>query len=128
MAKAKKVVPVVTGKFPEVGTFTEKKALQKHYKGLSDAEVMEWVALEGLTVKDYGNPSINRMRACMAVLYLHFPAEAPKAKEKSKYAEYSLEKLVEMAVEHSVPVEVTDNERILRMRTIMALRAHKVIV
>ena len=125
---AKKPVAATVEKFPKVGTFTEKKALQKHYKGLTDAEVTEWVAKEGLTVKDYGSAPINRMRACMAILYLHFPADAPKPKEASKYADYTLEDLVGLAVEHSVPVEVTDNERILRMRTIMALRAHKVIV
>ena len=119
--------PVVNEKFPVVGTFKDKKSLQKHYKGLSDAEVQEWVAKEKLTVKDYGHESINRMRACMAILYLHFPAEAPKPKEASKYASYTLEQLVGLAVDNNVPVEVTDNERILRMRTIMALRAHKVL-
>lgn len=117
----------VNEKFPKVGFFTEKKALQKHYKGLTDAEVTEWVAKEGLTVKDYGSAPINRMRACMAILYLHFPADAPKPKEKSKYADMPTEALIALAAEQSVPVEVTDNMKILRMRTIMALRAHKVI-
>lgn len=125
---AKKDAGKVNEKFPKVGTFTEVKAIKKHYKGLTDEEVVAWVAKEGLTVKDYGNPAINRMRNCMAILYLHFPAEAPKPKEKSKYADMTLEQLVSMAAENNVPVEVTDNERILRMRTIMALRAHKVIV
>jgi hypothetical protein len=29
-----------------------------------------------------------------------------------------------MAVDNDVPVEVTDNDQIMRMRVIMALRAH----
>jgi predicted nucleic acid-binding protein len=122
---AKKVVPVV--KFPEVGTFTDPKALKKHYKGLTDGELCEWIELEGLEFKPNDHESINRMRMCMAVLYHHFPADAPKPKEKSKYADYTDLALIEMAVEHDVPVLVTDDAKIMRMRVIMALKAHKLL-
>jgi len=110
--------------YPEVGFFGEdgKKNLQKFYKHLSDAQLADWIDLEGLEYTPVDSPPINRMRMCMSILYSHYP-KAPAKKKQSKYAQYSLEDLVEMAVEHSVPVEVTDDERIMRMRTIMALRA-----
>lgn len=109
--------------FPEVGHFKDdKKALQKFYKYLTTEQLLEWVDLEGLEVKETDSEQIYRMRLCMAILYKHYP-KAPTTKKKSKYADYSLEQLVSMAVEKDVPVEPTDDDRIMRMRTIMALRA-----
>lgn len=118
----------VVAKFPEVGTFKEIKGLKKHYKGLTDAELEEWIAKEGLTFNACPTSQpINRMRMCMAILYKHFPDEQPKPKAKSKYQDLTLEQLVEMAATNDVPVEMVENEKILRMRLIMALRAHKII-
>lgn len=112
--------------FPEVGHFTEKSDLQKFYKHLSDEQLAEWIELEGLEYTPNESAPINRMRMAMAVLYKHFP-KAPSKKKESKYAKYSLEDLVQLALDNDVPFEDTDDERILRMRAIMALRAAKVI-
>lgn len=114
--------------YPEVGHFAEQKDLQKFYKHLSDEQLVEWVEIEGLmdTVKPSDSQPIMRMRLAMAVLYKHFPKQT-SAKKKSKYADYSNEQLVNMLLEHDVPCEVTDDDRIMRMRAIMALRAAKVI-
>lgn len=118
---SKKVAVEEAVVFPEVGTYTEKKALQKFYKGLTDAQLAEWVELEGLEYTPNDSQPINRMRMAMAILYLHFPkATAPK--KKSKYADFSLEDLLNLALEKDVIFESTDDERILRMRAIMALR------
>lgn len=110
--------------YPEVGFFGDdgKKELQKFYKKLTNEQLEEWVELEGLEIKPTDSEPIYRMRLCMAVLYLHYP-KAPAKKKESKYAKYTLEDLVQMAIDESVPVEPTEDERILRMRTIMALRA-----
>jgi len=126
MAKktTKKVVEVT---FPEKGTFTDVKELQKYCKGLTDEQIAEWVELEGLEVKDYGSAPINRMRQIMAIKELHFPSPAKEPKKKSKYAEYTTEQLVQMAVDNNALFEPCDDVRILRMRAIMALRANKVI-
>jgi deoxyxylulose-5-phosphate synthase len=132
MAKAVKITKdsvakfVAENGFPEVGHFTEQKDLQKFYKHLSDAELLDWVTLEGLEFKPADSAPINRMRMAMAILYKNFPKEA-SAKKKSKYSDYTLERLVELAIENDVVFETTDDERILRMRAIMALRASKVI-
>lgn len=107
--------------YPEVGTM-EKDDLQKFYKHLTDEQLAEWIALEGLEYTANESAPINRMRMAMAVLYKWFPKE-PSAKKKSKYSDMTLEQLIEMAIDKDVPVEPTDNERIMRMRTIMALRA-----
>lgn len=112
--------------FPEQGHFAEQKDLQKFYKHLSDEQLLEWVQLEGLEFKPAESQPINRMRMAMAVLYSHFP-KAPSAKKKSKYADYSNEQLVELCLEKSVPFEPTEDDRIMRMRAIMALRAHGII-
>lgn len=120
---AKKNTVAVVEKFPKVGTFTVAKDLQKHYKKLSDDELDTWLAQEGLTYNATDSAPIARMRKCMAILYHHFPAMKPTPKKASPYAGITLEQLVAMAAEHSVPVEVTDNEKIMRMRLIMALRA-----
>lgn len=108
--------------YPEVGHFAVKEDLQKFYKHLTDEQLQEWVELEGLEYKPSDSQPINRMRMAMAVLYKHFP-KAPAKKKTSKYSKYSLEDLIQLALEHSVPVEPTEDERIMRMRTIMALRA-----
>jgi hypothetical protein len=109
--------------YPEVGFFEDDKdSLQKFYKHCTDEQVMEWVDIEGLEFTPSESAPINRMRACMAILYRHYP-KAPSAKKKSKYADYTLEQLVTIAIDKDVPVETTDDERIMRMRVIMALRA-----
>lgn len=132
MAKAVKVNKefvekfVVENGYPEKGYFEDKKDLQKFYKYLSDEQLLEWVELEGLEFKATDSESINRMRMAMAILYHWFP-KAPASKKKSKYADYTNEMLLEMAIQNDVVFEVCDDERILRMRAIMALRAAKVI-
>ena len=108
--------------FPEVGQFTEKKELQSYYKHLTDEQLASWVELEGLEYNAVESAPINRMRMAMAVLYLHFP-KPESTKKKSKYADFSLEDLMTLAVNNDVVFEMTDDERILRMRAIMALRA-----
>ena len=113
--------------YPEVGVFTEKKDLQKFYKQLDTETLMDWCAVEGLEYNPCEeNESIHRMRVAMSILYKHFPKQT-KAKKQSKYAQYSLEDLVNMAVDNAVAVEETDDNRILRMRLIMNLRASGVI-
>lgn len=112
--------------FPEVGHFTEQKDLQKFYKFLSDEQLAEWISLEGLTFTANEAPAINRMRMAMAILYKHFP-KAPSTAKKAKYADYTMENLMELAVANDVVFEICDDEKILRMRAIMALRASKVI-
>jgi hypothetical protein len=107
--------------FPEVGTISQDD-LKKFYKQLSNEQLAEWLELEGLEHKPSDSEPINRMRMCMAILYSHYPkTTAPK--KKSKYADFSLEDLLTMALEKEVIFEATDDERILRMRAIMALRA-----
>ena len=107
--------------YPELGHFEDKKDLQKFYKHLSDEQLAEWIETEGLEFTPVESQAINRMRMAMAVLYLHFP-KAPSTKKKSKYADFSLEDLLTMAIDKDVIFEQTDDERILRMRAIMALR------
>lgn len=111
------------GGYPEVGQFTEKKALQKFYKQLPTEVVEDWADLESLDYKPSDDPQIHRMRVCMAILYLHFPKAPSKSKPKSKYSEYTTEQLVQMAIDNEVAFEVCDSQPILRMRAIMALRA-----
>jgi len=112
--------------YPEVGAFEDKKDLQKFYKHVSDEQLVEWVELEGLEFVPSDSAPINRMRMAMAILYKHYP-KAPSEKKQSKYAKYSLEDLMGLALANDVVFEDTDDERILRMRAIMALRAAKVI-
>ena len=107
--------------FPEVIHFEEKKDLQKFYKHLSDEQLQEWIELEGLEYVPNESQPINRMRMAMAILYHNFPKQA-SAKKQSKYAKYSTEDLMNLAIQHSVEFEMTDDDRILRMRAIMALR------
>jgi hypothetical protein len=70
------------------------------------------------------------MRAAMAIKAKHFPHTAPKAtsKSKSKYSDYLTEDLVQMAIDNDIYVDGDNGDmRILRMKTIMALRAAGVI-
>jgi hypothetical protein len=112
--------------YPEVGTYTEQKDLQKFYKHCTDDQLTEWVELEGLEYNPSESVPIDRMRKCMAILYKHFP-KAPSTKKKSKYADYTNEALLQLAIDNDVVFEMTEDERILRMRAIMALRAASVI-
>lgn len=107
--------------FPEKGSL-EQADLKKFYKHLSDEQLAEWMELEGLEHKPSESAPINRMRMAMAILYHWFP-KAPAQKKKAKYADYTNEQLAEMALEHDVDVEPTEDPKILRMRTIMALRS-----
>jgi len=114
--------------YPEVGFFTDKKDLQKFYKQLDITALEDWCAVEGLTYTACEDSEpIHRMRVCMAILYLHFPKAPSAGKKKSKYADYTTEALIQMAVDNDVAVEVTDDMRIMRMRTIMNLRAAGII-
>ena len=108
-------------------SFGGKKALQKFYKQLSTEQLQAWIDLEGLEYKKDDNEAITRMRMCMSILYKHFPRTPSKPKKESPYKKYSTEDLVSMAVDNKVPVEETDDMRILRMRLIMNLRAAKVL-
>lgn len=110
--------------FPEVGSFKDKKALQKYYKKLTTAHLEQWVELEGIqsNVKPTDHEGIYRMRLAMAILYLHFPKQSTK-KSKSKYAKYSTEQLVEMATKAGLEIKDSKGDnRILRMYAIMTLR------
>lgn len=114
--------------YPEVGTFTDQKSLQKFYKQLDTAVLEDWAGLEGLEYKACPDSEpIHRMRVAMAILYKHFPKAPAKGKKKSKYSDFSTEDLIKMAVDNDVPVEVTENDQIMRMRVIMALRAHNLL-
>jgi hypothetical protein len=115
--------------YPEVGRFADQKTLQKFYKQLDTSVLEDWCTIEGLEYKPcLDSEPINRMRLAMAILYKHFPKEkSTSTPKKSKYADYTTESLISMAIEHDVPVEVTEDMRIMRMRCIMALRASKVI-
>lgn len=115
------------GGYPEVGAFVDKKDLQKFYKQLDTDMLEDWCEVEGLEYKACeDNESIHRMRVAMSILYKHFPKQS-KAKASSKYSQYTLEDLVNMALTNGIAVEETDDNRILRMRLIMNLRANKVI-
>lgn len=111
--------------FPEVGEFKTEKDMKKYIKKLSDDELQEWCELEGATWKPNDHQSINRMRMAMAIKAIHFPDTAPKAskKKKSKYADYTTEDLVQMALDNDIPIkDAKGDPRIERMYTIMALR------
>lgn len=118
---------VAANGFPEVGGFEDEKSLQKFYKQLDTEQLESWCELEGVTFKAcLEQPPIHRMRAAMAILYHHFPKESAPKKE-SPYKAYTTEQLVQLALENDVVFEACEDDRILRMRAIMALRAHKVI-
>lgn len=113
--------------YPEVGVFEDKKDLQKFYKHCTDVQLADWLELEGLTYTPSDSEPINRMRMCMAILYSRFPKAPSAGKKKSKYAEYSLDDLMALAIKHSIDFEMTDDDRIMRMRAIMALRVAGII-
>lgn len=113
--------------YPEVGQFADEKSVQKFYKQLTQEQLDAWCELEGLTYKACEDqPAIHRMRAAMAILYKHFPKEVSPKKE-SPYKAYTTEQLVQLALENDVVFETCEDDRILRMRAIMALRAHKLL-
>jgi hypothetical protein len=117
------------GGYPEVGDFSDKKMLQKFYKQLDTTILEDWCEVEGLEYKPCpDSEQIHRMRVAMAILYKHFPKETKGKSKESKYKKYSTEELLQMAIDNEVPVEETSSEPIMRMRTIMALRAAKVII
>jgi hypothetical protein len=125
-AKAPKVKEDLAGQeveYPEVGHFDSIDDIKKFYKRLSMEQVMEWADIEGLEWKANDNPGINRMRVCMAISNHHFPKKT-SGKKKAKYGHLSTEDLLAMAIENDVEVREPkgDNENILRMYTIMALR------
>lgn len=141
MAKKKTVVEVaVVGKkvdalawvetngFPKATQqFEDKKCLQKFYKQLDTPALEKWAGELGAEYNAYPeNEAIHRMRVAMAILYVYYPKET-KAKPESPYKKYTTEQLVDMALEHDVAIETTDDMRILRMRLIMGLRANKII-
>lgn len=114
--------------YPEVGTFTDQKVLQRFYKQLDTLVLEDWAQLEGLEYKACPDSEpIHRMRVAMAILYKHFPKEPSKGKKKSKYGEYETAQLIQMALDNNVLVEMTENDQIMRMRVIMALRVHGVL-
>ncbi|AID50591.1 hypothetical protein [Bacillus phage CP-51] len=125
-AKAPKVKEDLAGQeieYPEVGHFESIDDIKKFYKRLSMEQIGEWAEIEGLDWKHNDNPGINRMRACMAISNHHFPKKT-SGKKKAKYGHLSTEDLLAMAIENDVEVREPkgDNENILRMYTIMALR------
>ena len=68
------------------------------------------------------------MRKCMAIKDYHFPRQTKAKRSKSKYADYTTEDLLEMALENDVEVKDSKgNLRILRMYCIMALREAGII-
>lgn len=113
--------------YPEVGHFESEKDMKKYVKGLTNEQLAEWCELEGAEYKSNDHVSINRMRMAMAIKGLHFPETAkPKGttKKKSKYGDYTLEDLAEMAIENDVEVRDSKGDpRIERMYLIMALKA-----
>jgi hypothetical protein len=138
MAKKKVIVTLIQGKvnatewiatngYPTVGGFATQKDLQKFYKQLDTATLEDWASKEGLEYKPCTDSEpIHRMRVCMAILYKMYPKDTTSTKKESPYKKYSLEDLVNLAIENEVAIEETTDERILRMRLIMALRANKV--
>ena len=120
---ADEVVEEAGTEYPEVGHFKTDKELKKYYKKLTDAQLDEWLELEGVEVAISGNEPIDRMRRCMAILFHHFPKEPSKSKKKSKYADYTINQLMQIALDHDVEVpDAKGDLRILRMYAIMALR------
>lgn len=113
--------------FPEVGFFTEKSDLQKFYKKLPTETLEEWAEVEGVEYKPNDHASIHRMRVAQAILFKHFPKPPAKPKTESPYKKYTTEELAQLALDKDVPVEPTEDLRILRMRLIMSLRAHKIV-
>ena len=128
VGKVDAVAYVAKNGYPEVGTFLDKKCIQKFYKQLDTDALVDWCTLEGLAAKPDTNDPIYRMRVCMLLLYKNFPkVSTGKAKAESPYKKFTLENLVTLALENDVAVEGTEDEKIFRMRLIMALRANKIV-
>lgn len=113
---------VVARAYPEIGEFADAKSLQKFYKQLTIEQLEEWATLDGLEFKACkDSEAIHRMRVCMAILYEHFP-KAEAKKPASQYKSYTTEQLVQMALDNEVAVELSEDDKITRMRLIMKLR------
>lgn len=111
--------------YPEVGDFESVDEIKKFVKELSNDQLEEWLELEGVEHNPSDHEAINRMRMAVAIRAVHFPESVAKSKpkKKSKYADYSLEDLVQIALDNDVAVrDAKGDERIERMYTIMALR------
>ena len=102
-------------------SFADQKSLKKYIKKQSDQYLIDWGNSLELTWKDSDHKAILRMRVAMAINEKFYPKEK-KVSKKSKYAEYTTEQLVQMAVDNNVEYKPTEDTRILRMRAIMALR------
>lgn len=115
--------------YPEKGYFKDEDHIKKYYKQLSNEQLDEWLELEGLEYKPNEHEGIDRMRKCMAIREYHFPKEPKAKKSKSKYADFTTEELLQMALDNDVEVKEAkgNNMNILRMYTIMALRDAGVI-
>lgn len=111
--------------YPERGYFKTEKDIKKYIKKLTDEQLADWCELEGIKWKPSDNQSINRMRMAMAIKSYHgfgLPQGSGK-KSKSKYAQYTTEELIKMALDNDVYVrDAKGDPRILRMYAIMALR------
>lgn len=114
--------------YPEKGYFKSEDEIKKYYKQLDDDQLDEWLELEGLEYTANEHAGINRMRKCMAIKEYHFPKENKSKKSKSKYADFTTEELLQMALDNDVEVkDAKGNLKILRMYCIMALRDAKVL-
>ena len=125
--KARDVNPEVDG-YPEVGYFADEPAMKKYIKKLTNEQLYEWCAQEGAEYNEHDNPSINRMRAAMAIKAKHFTHLSAgngksKSKKKSKYSDYSNEQLAQLCLDNDVDVrDAKGDTRIERMYMIMDLR------
>jgi len=109
--------------YPEKGSFETEDGLKEFYQKLSDAQLAEWMQLEGIEYKHSDNVGINRMRMAMALTNYHFPKVSMAKKKKSKYGDYTTEDLVAMAIENNIAIKDDRGDmRILRMYTIMGLK------
>ncbi|MMZ60467.1 hypothetical protein D3C81_961420 [compost metagenome] len=124
---AKKTIKVELPKFPEVGQFPDEKTFKAHVKPLTMDELQEWAALYELTVKPTDSAPIQRMRLIMAIKEMHFPTPPREPKNRSPYSKWTTEELVQMALDNEIIYEPAEDMKIMRMRTIMALRAHGII-
>lgn len=112
-------------------SFESVDAIKKFISRLSTDQLIEWAELEGVldNAKPNDNASIYRMRVAVAVREKFFPSQRSSSpKKKSKYADYSTEQLLEMALENDIEVkDAKGDQRILRMYLIMALRNAEVL-
>lgn len=104
--------------------FKEFKDLKDFIKDL-DTGTLEYIAkgLELSWTPTY-HANIHRMRVAMA-LHRHFFPERFQPKEpkkKARFSDLTTEQLLQIAKEHGLKVDTTDNDHINRMRVIMALK------